>query len=493
MEKPEGKDPILSLRNLSFRYPRTISGRSITALQGISLDIFPGEFTVVTGPSGSGKSTLARCLNGLIPHAAEGSFTGDVIVAGRNTKEHDVPDLAESVGMVFQDPGYQIVTGDVESEIAFGLEIRNVPEQEMRGRVKETLQLLHIGHLAGRAIRDLSWGERQRVAIASILTVRPSVVVMDEPFSGLDAAAGEGLSGLLSDLKRNSGTTIIVFEHRTHPLRTLADRWVVLEKGKIVYSGSPGGVQESGAPEEILVREASFSPVTDPSLALRNVTFRYPGMRVPALENVSLAFYPGDITILSGPNGSGKTTLLKHLNGLHVPDSGEVLLGNSPINRMTVAEIARNVGLLNQHADYQIFESTIAEELAFGPRNLGKPEQELAGIVEKARTLCSLDHIDPGTPPLGLSGGEKQRVALAGILAMDTPVIVLDEPTFGLDPVLKTGLILLLQKLRDLERTVIVATHDAEFARMCGNRFVRIASGRVESDSRSPCREDRNG
>jgi len=504
------RDPAVLVRDLSFRYPATLSGRNITALRHISLTIQPGEFVVITGPSGSGKSTLGRCLNGLIPHATRGTIEGEVIVKGINSREADVPDIARHVGMVFQDPGYQLVTGDVESEIAFGLEAQNVPEAEIGPRIEGIAGLLHITHLLGRPTSDLSWGERQRVAIASVLAVRPSILVMDEPFSGIDASAARALTGLLLDLKSRAGTTIIVLEHRTASLLPLADRMVMMRDGEIVSDtpqsrwgpipdipdrrNSPGSTdQQSGITGSPGAPSRGGNAVSSgtgrglhPMLSLREVTYRYPGARTPALGGITLDFYSGEVTIIEGANGSGKTTLLQHCNGLLTPDHGSVFLGTEPLVKKTVAETSRTVGLLGQHADYQIFESTITDELAFGPRNFGKTDAEIGQVLEKTRYLCTIGHIDPTTPPLGLSGGEKQRVALASILAMETPVVVLDEPTYGLDPALKNHFAELFRSLSTAGKTVIIASHDEEFGRACGDRFIRISAGRIASDERVP-------
>ncbi len=500
------RDPVIVVSDLSFQYPATLSGRNMTALRQVSMAIRSGEFVVISGPSGSGKSTLARCLNGLIPHATRGTMTGDVIVRGMNTRDFDVPDFARYVGMVFQDPAYQLVTGDVGSEIAFGPEAMDVPSGEIGSRIREIAGILQISHLLGRSTNDLSWGERQRVAIASVLAVRPSVLIMDEPFSGIDASAARALAGLLADLK-TAGTTIIVLEHRTAFVLPLADRLVAMQDGEIVPDTSRAGdfkepavlitpegrdrpAGTAGSPPLAWTPGKSGHPVSSavpaPSLSLRGVTYRYPGARVPALRGISLDLFPGEVTVIAGANGSGKTTLLQHCNGLLTPDQGSVFLGTEPLAKKTIAESARTVGLLGQHADCQIFENTIADELAFGPRNLGKTEVEIGKILEKTRCSCALGHIDPATPPLGLSGGEKQRVAVAGILAMDTPVLILDEPTFGLDPALKNLFAAHLRSLSAAGKTVIVATHDEEFGRACGNRFVRIHAGCIESDKRVP-------
>ncbi len=447
---------------------------------------------LVTGQSGSGKSTLARCLNGLIPHATKGFMDGEVIVAGMNTKEYDTPDFARHVGMVFQDPGYQLVAGDVESEIAFGLECNNLPEQEIHRRIDETAALFRIGHLLGRSTSDLSWGERQRVAIASVIALQPSLLVMDEPFSGIDAAAARNLADIFEELSSVRGTTIIVFEHRTACLLPQTDRQIVMEGGIIIADrkrGLPAAVPAgSPVPELDSITVHSDRQARVPSLSFQEVSYQYPEVQAPALDGITLNFYPGEITVISGANGSGKTTLLKHCNGLLRPDRGVILLGPEPLTTKTVAAIAHSVGLLNQHADYQLFESTITEELAFGPKNIGKTHDEIEKIVVEMRNQCSLGHIDLSTPPLSLSGGEKQRVALASILAMDTPIVVLDEPTFGLDQSLKDLLTGLLRSLCAAEKTVIVATHDEAFGMACGDRFIRISAGRITADDRNPSR-----
>jgi energy-coupling factor transport system ATP-binding protein len=505
-------EPAVIIRDLSFRYPKTVSGRKVTALSHISLTIQPGEFVLVTGQSGSGKSTLARCLNGLIPHATNGAMEGQVVVNGLDTRDHDVPEFASHVGMIFQDPGSQLVTGDVGSEIAFGLEIRNLPKDEIRTRMDQAAGLLRIGQLMDRPIGDLSWGERQRVAIASVLVVWPSILVMDEPFSGLDSDSAQDLARTLEELS-NSGTTIIVFEHRIVQLLPLTDHLVAMQEGTIVSDWKPRAsfrVPDLGKPRSL--GNSSSSPAVStrknspaicravvdphllrPSLSVRDVYYRYPGRQAGTLEGITLDFRPGEVTVITGANGSGKTTLLKHCNGLLTPDRGSVSLGTESLSRKTVAAAAQTVGLLNQHADYQIFESTITDEIAFGPRNLGRPEEEIRRVTGEIRNRCSLSHIDPSTPPLGLSGGEKQRVALAGILAMDTPIIILDEPTFGLDYELKIALARYLRQLSETGKTVIVATHDEEFGTACGDRFIRIAAGRVEEDYRSENPEPASG
>ncbi len=460
-------EPAVLIRNLSFRYPRTVSGRSVTALRDVNLQIDPGELVVITGPSGSGKSSLSRCFNGLIPHATKGVMGGDILVNGMNTRDYEVHEFSAHVGLVFQDPDYQLITGNVTNEIAFGLETLGLTPEEIERGIFKITDTLGIRHLIGRPINHLSWGERQRVAIASVLAMRPSVLVMDEPFSGIDASAAQALCEAIEKIRNELNTTVIIFEHRISLLRGVAERIVVLTDGKVSFDGPLFGWSPPH-PETSLFSEGrgdcsvdtvhwenlpgdsgdSPSPPVDAGISFRDVHFRYPGSSGETLDGITLDLGKGEITVLTGHNGSGKTTLLKLCNGLLKPDSGEVLVHGIPVGKRSVSSLSGTVGLLCQHADFQIFESTITDELSFGPRNIRISEDHITGRLATVSRECSLDHIDPATPPLGLSGGEKQRVVIAGLFMMDTPVVVLDEPTFGLDFGLKQALAASLIRMR---------------------------------------------
>ncbi len=496
-------EPAVLIRDLTFRYPKTVSGRSVTALRAVNLTIEPGELVVITGPSGSGKSSLCRCLNGLIPHSTKGVMGGDVIISGMNTRDHEVPEFAPHVGIVFQDPDYQLITGDVTNEIVFGLETLGLPPEEIEQELLKCADTLQIRHLLGRSLRELSWGERQRVAIASVLAMHPSILVMDEPFSGIDISAARVLCDAITHIRTDLETTVILFEHRISLLKGIADRLVVLNDGAVSFDGSlpawtyphtdeqqrraanlscsPEGHRNSGI---AVCRDDAFLHPVNPGVSFSQVHFRYPGLATATLDGITVDFIPGEITVVTGQNGSGKTTLLKLCNGLLRPESGEVLVNGMNIGNRTVATLAGTVGLLCQHADFQLFESTIIDELSFAPKNIGAGQDEITRRTAVVLSDCVLDHIDPQTPPLGLSGGEKQRVAIAGLFMMNTPVVVLDEPTFGLDYRLKQALSRALRDMRDQNKTVIVATHDEEFAALCGDRYIEIAAGRIVREFR---------
>jgi energy-coupling factor transport system ATP-binding protein len=491
---------MIRIRDVSFSYPPTYSGRNTTALSHVNLEITRGEIVLLTGPSGSGKSTLLRCLNGLIPHSYPGRMEGTVEIAGLNTREHEVCEFAQFIGLVFQDPDYQLFSQDVVSELAFGPEQMGWPQEEADKAIHDAMEWLGIATFSERHIDELSWGERQRVAIASVLATSPCILALDEPFSGIDDSTAKSLIDALTRLNRRIGLTVIIAEHRMERVIDWISRIVVLEQGNVTYDGSPGGspyVRNPRIPVEkeygssgfdekednfVVVSEPGRETTRSPALSVRNVSFRYPGSAPAALDRVTLDFYPGQIAMLTGPNGSGKSTLIRHLNGLLRPISGSVSYRGDEIAGNTVAENAKTIGILSQHADYQLFEETIGKELSFAMNNLGVPGAEQEARIGRVMRDLDIGHLGRMSPPLGLSAGEKQRVAIGSLLVMETPVIVMDEPTIGLDASLKQKLAAVLNRLKDEGKTVIVATHDHEFVSNYADRVIRMSQGTIVSD-----------
>jgi energy-coupling factor transport system ATP-binding protein len=488
---------ILEIADLSFQYSHTSGGESAPALDHISFSVRPGEIVILTGPSGSGKSTLLRCLNGLIPQSTRGTMTGRVMVAGKDTSTCPVHELASTVGMVFQDPDTQFFSSEVDTELAFGLEQRGVEERAMEQAIASIADLLGITHLLGRSLDQLSWGERQRVAVASVVVTGPDLLILDEPFSGLDRSGAKALSACLVSLVQKRGMTLFITEHRLDRLGSLKGRYLVLNRGRLIYDGFPdaamAGILERD--DVLLPPEDECRPVgrnmrretesdlggnCSPGLHLSGVTYQYPGSAAPVLNAVDLRVRPSEITVLVGANGSGKSTLLRLLNGLIKPDSGEVMVDGRSIAGSTVAQISQTVGVLFQHADYQLFAETIADELAFGPKNFRVPAPEINRRIKQVLADLNLGSLRLTAPPLALSVGEKQRVAIAGLLMMESPILVMDEPTLGLDWTLKLKLARVLRLLGDAGRTVLVVTHDRAFVRLCADRVVTLTGGRIQ-------------
>lgn len=501
---------MIEIDHVTYSYPDAPA----PAVADLTLRVPEGEFLLVCGPSGAGKSSALRLLNGLIPHFHGGRFAGRVRVWGRDTLAHQPRDLADLVGFVFQDPEGQFVVDVVEDEIVFGMENLGLPQAIMRRRVEEVLDQLAIAHLRRRRVSSLSGGERQRVAIAAALATQPRALVLDEPTSQLDPHGAEEVLTALQKLNADLGVTVVLCEHRLERVVQYVDRVLYLGAGR----GAEGVIV--GAPREVLAQiplapplqqigralgweplpltikagrplarqaAAAIAPQPPPPrpaapaapiARLRDVTIRYGEHE--ALYRVSLDVRPGELLALMGRNGSGKSTLLKALVGLVRPDAGRVELRGRDIAPTPVEQLARDVGYVPQDPRSILFHDTLREELAFTLRGRGgaaPPEETLAalGIAHLAEAY-----------PRALSGGEAQRAAMAAILAGDPPLLLLDEPTRGLDYAAKAALARLLRRLCAGGRAVVMATHDVELAAACADRVALLGDGELVVEGPAP-------
>ena len=499
---------MIEFKNVTYAYP---DGNE-PVLKGLSLHIEEGEFILVIGPSGSGKSTLLRCINGLVPHFYGGRFSGKIYVAGRNPVALGPGGMSDLVGFVFQEPEAQFVAGVVEDELAFAMENHGLPQRIMRKRIEEVLDQLNIAHLRHRRVETLSGGERQLVAIGAVLTLQPRILVLDEPTSQLDPQAAEEVLTILQKLNVDLGITVVLAEHRLERVAQYADRIIYLpHKGKPPIIGTPREVlatSELAPPLVLLAKVMGWKPLPltlkeamkfvrrlslpDSESLLQprmggevvaraeKVWFAYDGQ--PALRGLSLEVQSGEVVALMGRNGSGKTTLLKHLVGLLKPLEGRVELWGYDTRHLDVHDIARRVGYLPQNPDDLLFAETLREELDFTLRNHGLPPGRYGEILD---TLDIAGYLD--AYPRDLSVGEKQRAALASILVADPEILLLDEPTRGLDYLQKEFLARFLKEQRDKGKAVMVATHDVELAARCADRVVILGDGEVVVDG--PVRE----
>jgi energy-coupling factor transporter ATP-binding protein EcfA2 len=423
---------LASVRGLSFSYPG-----SAPALRDVSLDIEPGEVLALFGPSGSGKSTLLRALAGLVPHFHGGRFAGRVEVDGRDTRTTRPADLAGTVGTLFQDPEDQVVFTRVEAEVAFGLENIGTPPAEIPLRAAAALEAVGAGGLAQRPVAELSGGELQRVCLASVLALAPRLLLLDEPTSQLDP---EGAAAAI-ELARSSGAAVVVSEHRPERVLEACDRLLFLDEGRL---------RGDGVPDAWLPREAVLprgEPAGEAVCRLEGASFAYDR---PVLDGVSLEVGRGEIVALLGPNGSGKTTIGKLAAGLLEPQAGRVLregracyLSQDP-GRYLVCERAEEEVALAVGGDTGRARRALAQ--------LG-----LAGHAERH--------------PRDLSSGERERLALAAVLVAEPDLLVLDEPTRGVDPQRKDELVELLRSHAP-SRATLVATNDLVFAAAVAERVV---------------------
>jgi len=499
------QDPaFIHVEHLSYSYP----GKARPALDDVTLAIPEGEFVLVAGPSGGGKSTLLRCLNGLVPHFSGGQVRGSVAVAGHDPIADGPQALSRLVGFVFQDPEAQFVLDRVEDEIAFALENEGLPRSEMRLRVDEVLQLLGLTALRHRLLTDLSGGEKQRVAIAAALAQRQRVLVLDEPTSQLDPQSAEEVLQALIRLNQDLGLTIVMAEHRLERVLSYVDQLVYLEAGKPVVAGWPRDVLGqiplvpplvelgkafgwSPLPLTIkegraLARRASIaaSPRETPERGQRDLlqvdglSFAYNGE--PVLRDVDFRLGAGELVALMGRNGSGKTTLLRCVVGLLQPQGGEVRLDGISLRGRDAAGICREIGYLPQTPDDLLFADAVSEELAVTLQNHGLLEHP---PVEPDALLETLGLQDvQACYPRDLSVGQRQRVALAAITVTRPRVLMLDEPTRGLDYQAKGVLADLLRRWQAQGMGILLVTHDVELVAQVAERVVMLSEGQVIAD-----------
>ncbi|MFE6510386.1 ABC transporter ATP-binding protein [Nocardioides sp. NPDC057767] len=483
---------MIELRGITFTPPDS----SEHVLKDVDLTIEEGELLLVSGPTGSGKSTLLGVIAGLVPRFSGGVLEGDLLLDGASIIRTPPRERAGIIGYVGQDPVAGFVTDTVEEELAYGMEQLGLPPATMRRRVEETLDLLGIAELRQRSLRTLSGGQQQRVAIGSVLTTHPRVVVLDEPTSALDPTAAEDVLATITRLVHDLGTSVVLAEHRLERVVPFADRIALLVGDGSVAVGDPADILEDSPVVPPLVelgRQLGWSPLP---LTVRDARRRARGValadrvghlemtdavalsarsltvtrgRTPVLHEVSIRLPAGRVTALMGRNGSGKSTLLWSLQGTQKRLAGSVDVGGKDPETLDPEARRALVGLLPQSAADLLYLETVAEECdAGGPR-----------------TREILDSLVPGIPddqhPRDLSEGQRLALALALILSADPPVVLLDEPTRGLDYAAKHALSEILRDLTGAGKAILVATHDVEFVAQAADDVVVLADGEVVS------------
>jgi len=489
-----GSNPPLRIERLSFRY----RNRPQPALEDVSLRAEAGQVLLVAGASGCGKSTLIRCINGLIPRSYKGDLRGQVYLYSRSTQGMTLPQISQIVGTLLQDPEKQILGSRVENEVAFGLENLGQPREEILARVDEALRYLGLEHLRRRETFYLSGGEKQKVALAGVLAMRPSILVLDEPLANLDPASAAEALRLIRRLA-DEGKTVIIVEHRVEDvLKIQPEKALFLEDGRVRYFGDVEGFlqavdyHQAKLPAPLIMaqaRRASAPAQTWPDprrdgrrgevlVRFENVSFAYDDGE-PVLRDVSLDIHAGDVIALLGPNGAGKTTLVKQAIGLLKPTQGRVLVDGKDTREMTVAQAARHIGYVFQSPSHMLFAPTVRQELAFGPKNLGYDAETIAAGVRQAIRLVNLTGLEDYAP-LALSFGQQKRVSIAAILAMRSPILVMDEPTAGQD---YQNYMTFMAAISEMPFSAILfITHDLDLAISYANRVVLMHAGQIVAD-----------
>jgi energy-coupling factor transport system ATP-binding protein len=505
---------VITFEHVSVQY----AGAPAPSLHDVTVEIPEGELVLVVGPTGSGKSTLLRTVNGLVPHFSGGTLTGRVTVDGLDTAEHRPRDLATVVGLVEQNPTSTFVTDVVEDEVAYGMETMGLDPTTIRRRVEETLDLFGLTPLRGRSLRALSGGQQQRVAIAALFAAGPRVLVLDEPTSALDPVAAEEVLASLHRIVHDLGVTVVLAEHRLERVVHHADRVLLVDEGHVselldpadamlrsqIYPPVVGLSRLVGwSPTPLSIRDArrkasslrealgGATPATTanrrvigpgPSVVLDGVRVARGGRTV--LDGVDLTVSRGSVTTLLGRNGAGQSTLLGAVAAQHRLSAGRVRLGAAATDphATPARDRVRTVGLVPQQPEMLLYSDTVAGECAAADADFSAAPGTCRALLDRIS-----GGIDADTHPRDLSEGQRLELALAVILSGSPEVLLLDEPTRGLDYGAKKRLGEVLAGLASTGTTVLLATHDVELAAEIADRVVILADGEVVTDG--PARE----
>jgi energy-coupling factor transport system ATP-binding protein len=497
-QEPLMPDSPLVIDNLSFRY----RDRQGAAIHNISFEANAGEVLLIAGASGCGKTTLIRAINGLIPRSYKGEMTGRVLVFAEETAGWKLSQISQKVGTVLQDPERQILGTKVLNEVAFGLENLSVPRAEILQRADEALHFLKISHLRERETFTLSGGEKQKVALAGVLAMQPSILLLDEPLASLDPASAQDALDTVRFLA-DQGMTVLLVEHRVEDvMRIKPERVMFMSEGEIRYLGDLSGLskvvnyhevklpaedtleraRQEPAPAEIQILPGVAGKGAGEALVrFEQVAFGYES-GVEVLHGLNLEIRRGDVIAVLGPNGAGKTTFVKHAIGLLKPKAGRVLVNGRDTRQASVAQIASTLGYVFQSPSHMLFAPTVREELAFGPKNLKHSNEQIELEVKEAlRTVNLIDKEQD--PPLALSFGQQKRVSIAAILAMQSRILVMDEPTAGQDYQNYINFMDSILELPSFE-AILFITHDVDLAVIYANRVLMINDGRLVADGK---------
>ncbi len=517
---------IASLNDVSYMYPKSTE----LVLNEINLEIRKGEFFGLIGPTGAGKTTLCNAMNGIVPQFYGGRFFGNLVVVGLDSLEHPISLMAQKVGQIFEDPETQLIATSVENEIAFMLENLKVPREEIRRRIPLVLETVRLEGMEKKHPSELSGGQKQRLAIATGLAAQPSLLVLDEPTSQLDPVGTEEVFSTVHHLNKEMGMTILMSSHSAEEMAQYADRIGLLSKGKLVCVGLPDDVY----PQVALLQENALRPpqvvstfynirsrgVPVPKIPVRMdegfqvleklangsvnisqpVAFEEPEAKTgsplirikdlehvypdgtKALHGVSLDIHTGEYVLVIGQNGAGKSTLVKHFLNLLKPTSGLVEIGGVDSSKLSVSDLASNIGYIAQNPDSQIFNMTVQDEVSFALKNLKYSKEEVESLTtENLKAMGLYDFRE--MHPLALPKGDRARVVIAAILAMKPDTIIFDEPTTGQDYRGAQYILDISRELHQQGKTVVVITHHLYLMPEYAERVIVMGKGTILLDA----------
>jgi len=538
MGEAKNGDLILEIEDLWFKF----HGSKEYVLKGVNLTFRRGEFVLLMGPSGCGKTTLINTINGIIPHVIEGLKKGRVYVLGKEVSEMKLVDVSKHVATVFQDPETQFFTLSVIDEIVFGPENLRLPHEEIEKRLEFAVKATGVEDLLEKDIMSLSGGQKQRVAIASAMAMMPDILILDEPTTNLDPRGAAEVLKTIADLRKKTNALIILIEHRLEEVVKYVDRVLVMNDGKIIANGHPRevfgdpqllydiGIRPPWAAETIvrlkqmdllpddtpiplspdeaaeILREILVNSPTsigdqdtfydgllreeseqyedavknNPVIEIIDLWHRYPDGTI-ALKGINLKIHEGEFVGLVGQNGAGKTTLLLHILGLLRPSHGMVRVFGKNVLTMSVGELSQRIGMIFQNPDLMLFQNTVWDEIAFGPKNIGLAKEEIKERVKESLDMMRLVGYEK-RHPRALSRGQRHRVAVASVLSMRPKILIADEPTTGQDYGASRKYLELLRKLNADGTTIIVVSHDMDLIARYAKRVIVLKEGRVLID-----------
>lgn len=510
------KKPVIEFKDFSFKY----KVQAKPTLKNINLTIYEGEKVLIVGPSGSGKSTLSNAVNGLVPFKYEGEITGSLKINGKETKDLSVAELSDMVGTVLQDPDGQFIGLTVGEDIAFKLENECVPLEVMREKVIDAARMVNIEEHLSSSPQRLSGGQKQRVSLAGVIAAESDILLFDEPLASLDPATGNRAIELIDKIKKESDKTVIIIEHRLEEvLHCHVDRIIVMSNGEIVSDCPPcellctDVLKENGIREPLYLTALKYAGCTidedmnpedidklnydkctedihrwfnnindsekrnnqDTILEVKNISFRYNNMR-ETLKNLSFKINKGEMVSIIGRNGAGKSTISKLICGFYKPVEGSILFEGRDIKNDSIKERAEKIGMVMQNPNQMICKTMIFDEVAFGLKIRNYSEEEIKKRVYETLKICGLYEFR-NWPISALSFGQKKRVTIASILAINPEVIILDEPTAGQDFKHYTEIMEFLKELNKKGVTIIMITHDMHLMLEYTDRAIVLADG----------------
>jgi len=517
------RETVLRFENFGFQY----HAQSKPTLYDINLDVKKGEKILIAGPSGCGKSTLIHCINGLIPFSYKGESTGKLLIKGRETKDLSLFEISKTVGTVLQDSDAQFVGMTVAEDIAFALENDCVGEPMLHEKVEAVAKMVNVGDYLTQAPGDLSGGQKQRVSVAGVLVDQVDVLLFDEPLANLDPATGKQAIELIDEMQKQTGAAVIIVEHRLEDvLHREVDRVVVMKEGHIAADVDSDSLLSGDILEQCGIREPLYitalkyagveiTPEKTPHsiqsiqiskedaskvknwfettqidckstskqtlLSVRNLDFTYPEGKRKILKNISTKIEKGEMVAIVGTNGAGKTTFSKVVCGFETKDCGDIEFDGKDFSTYSIKERAEHIGYVMQNPNQMISKVMIYDEVALGLKVRNVSEEEIQKRVEKALKVCGLYRFRKW-PVSALSFGQKKRVTIASILALEPEMIILDEPTAGQDYKHYTEIMEFLSSINRRVVTVLMITHDMHLMLEYADRAIVFSDGHIIKD-----------